>query len=189
MAIFTARLGRAIARLLEGPAEPGRKGDPPRPAVVHAVTVGLILSRYTDDEDVILAGLLLGALDAPPATPEALEAEFGPRVSQMIRDVAEPFRDLPWSTRTARYLRRLASAPNGSLLVAAADAIATLLALIGGRDHPAVAGGRRGGSVGEQLHLARDLYEVVRGSWPRCPLLTELRNRIEEAERRGLSRS
>lgn len=189
MAIFTARLGRAIARILEGPAEPSRKGDPPRPAVVHAVTVGLILSRYTDDEDVILAGLLVHALDDPAATTETLEAEFGPRVAQMIQDVAEPLRDLPWSTRTARYLRRLASAPNGSLLVASAGVIATLIALIGGRDHPALAGGQRAGSLEEQLRLARGLYEVVRGSWPRCPLLTEFRNRLEEAERRGLRRS
>jgi len=190
MAIFTARLGQAIARILGGPAETGRKDDPTGPAVVHAVTVGLILSRYTDDEDVILAGLLLDALKGPASPPEALEAEFGPRVLQMIRDVAEPLQGLPWATRTARYLRRLAGAPNGSLLVASADAIATLLALIGARDHPgAASAGEGGGAVEERLRLGRGVYEVVRESWPRCPLLTEFRNRLEEAERKLLRRA
>jgi len=188
MAIFTARLERAVARALRGSGSAPPKDDAAAAAAVHGVTVALILSRYSDDEDVLIAGLLLDALEDPTAA-EALEQEFGARVVGMVRDVAEPLRELPWGTRTARYLRRLSSAPNPSLLVAVADMIATLIALIGAREAPGGGSGPRfGGPIEEQLRLARGVYEAVRGSWPRCPLLPELRKRLEEAERKLLRR-
>lgn len=186
MAIFTARLERAVVRVLQGRGPAPPKDGPAAQAAAHGVTVALILSRYSDDEDVLIAGLLLDALQDPTAA-EALEREFGARVVGMIRDVAEPLRELPWGTRTARYLRRLSSTPNPSLLVASADVIATLIALIGAREAPGGEGGLRfGGPIEEQLRLGRGVYEAVRGSWPRCPLLPELRKRLEEAERKLL---
>lgn len=187
MAIFTARVARAIARALEAHADPTRTGEPPTASAVHAVTVALILSRYTDDEEIIIAGLLLDALEPSPSLAQALERDFGPRVLQMVQDVAEPLRELPWSTRTARYLRRLSSAPNGSLLIAGADMIARLIALLGAAGPPGQASGPPPARpVEEPLRFARAVYEVVRGSWPRCPLLREFKNRLEEAERKLL---
>ena len=57
MAIFTGRIEGAIALALRAHEAQVRKGDGQLPYIVHPVTVALILSRYTGDEDTIIAGL------------------------------------------------------------------------------------------------------------------------------------
>ena len=64
MAIFTGRTERAIAVAIEAHGDQTRKTDGTTPCIVHPVTVALILSRYTDDEDTIIAGLLIGIIEA-----------------------------------------------------------------------------------------------------------------------------
>ena len=95
MAIFTGRLERAIALALRAHANQVRKGDGELPYVVHPVTVALILSRFTADEDVIIAGLLLDTLEEDTAvTADQLESEFGAsllivrKLDPLERDVA-----------------------------------------------------------------------------------------------------
>src|SRR5574342_380805 len=108
MAIFTGRIERAIALALRAHEAQVRKGDGQLPYAVHPVTVALILSRYTGDEDTIIAGLLHDTLEDTVVTKEEVERAFGEKVRDMVLDVTEP--DLPglsWETRKARYLRRL----------------------------------------------------------------------------------
>ena len=131
MAIFTGRIERAIALAMRAHEGQGRKGNEPLPSVVHPVTVALILSRYTGDEDTIVAGLLHDTLEDTLVTAEEIERAFGEKVRDTVLDVTEP--DLPglsWETRKARYLRRLQAAPRPSLLVAGADKIANLISKI-----------------------------------------------------------
>ena len=112
MAIFTGRIERAIAPALRAHEAQTRKGDGQLPYIVHPVTVALILSRYTGDEDTIIAGLLHDTLEDTHVTPEEIEREFGPKVRDMVQDVTES--DLPglsWDSRKARYLRQLETAP------------------------------------------------------------------------------
>lgn len=131
MAIFTGRIERAIALALRAHEAQVRKGDGQLPYVVHPVTVALILSRYTGDEDTIIAGLLHDTLEDTLVTAEEIALAFGEKVRDMVLDVTEP--DLPnlsWETRKARYLRRLQTAPRPSLLVAGADKVANLISMI-----------------------------------------------------------
>ncbi|HEV8677067.1 MAG TPA: HD domain-containing protein [Methylomirabilota bacterium] len=188
MAIFTARIERAIAAAVEAHQGQIRKGDRQTPYIVHPVTVGLILSRYTDDEDTIIAGLLHDVLEDTHLGEEAVEREFGPKVLGMVKDVTEP--DLPglsWETRKARYLRQLERAPRGSLLIASADKIANLISMI-------AAHSTLGDTLWERFHAPpaqklafyRQVHDVVRAAWPTCPMLQEFRNRVDEAERKLL---
>lgn len=188
VAIFTHRVERAIALAVAAHQHQTRKGDGELPYVVHPVTVGLILSRYTDDEDTIIAGLLHDVLEDTAVTETAIEREFGPRVLGMVRDVTEPqLPGLSWETRTLRYLRQLQQAPRGSLLVAGADKIANLISMI-------AAHGAQGERLWERFHggpaetlafYAR-VHDVIRRAWPTCPLLRELGNRLDEARRKLL---
>ena len=108
MAIFSARVERAVAVALRAH----------RDRIVHPVTVALILSRYSNDEDVIIAGLLHDTLQDTKLAPEEIAREFGDKVLAMVQDVTEPqLPNLSWETRKARYLRHLENAPHGSLLV------------------------------------------------------------------------
>jgi (p)ppGpp synthase/HD superfamily hydrolase len=188
MAIFTGRVERAIALALRAHAGQVRKGDGELPYVVHPVTVGLILSRYTADEDVIIAGLLHDTLEDSELGDQDLEREFGPKVRDLVRDVTEPsLPGLSWDTRKTRYLRQLEAAARGALLVAGADKIANLISMIAA--HSAA-----GDALWERFHAPpaqklafyRRVHALIRAAWPTCPLLQELGNRLEEAERKLL---
>jgi (p)ppGpp synthase/HD superfamily hydrolase len=190
MAIFTGRLERAVAAAMEAHHGQTRKGDGLLPYVVHPVAVALILSRYTDDEDTIIAGLLHDVLEDTPLPEATIEREFGAKVLGMVKDVTEP--DLPglsWETRKARYLRQLERAPRGSLLVACADKISNMISLL-------AAHAARGEAVWDRfdapparkLAFYRQTYLLVRASWPTCPMLREFGNRLEEAERKLVRR-
>jgi (p)ppGpp synthase/HD superfamily hydrolase len=188
MAIFTGRTERAIAVAIEAHGDQTRKTDGTTPCIVHPVTVALILSRYTDDEDVIITGLLHDALGSTRLTEEDIARAFGEKVRDMVRDVTES--DLPglsWDTRKARYLRHLQSAPRGSLLVAGADKIARLVSLLAahaGQGDPRSERLDADASVGQRLAFYGQVYQVVRSAWPTCPLLREFQRRLEEAGRK-----
>jgi (p)ppGpp synthase/HD superfamily hydrolase len=190
MAIFTARTERAIALAVRAHHGQVRKGDGETPYVVHPVTVALILSRYTDDEDTIIAGLLHDVLEDTDLG-EAEIGTLGDKVLAMVRDVTEP--DLPglsWDTRKLRYLRKLERAPRGSLLVACADKIANLISMIAAHASQGdTVWERFHATVGQRLAFYRQVHDTVRGAWPTCPVLRELANRLEEAERKLLRRA
>jgi (p)ppGpp synthase/HD superfamily hydrolase len=185
VAIFTGRIERAIALAIRAHESQVRK-DGELPYVVHPVTVALILSRYTGDEDTIIAGLLHDVLEDTRVTAEEVERAFGEKVRDTVLDVTEP--DLPglsWETRKARYLRRLQTAPRPSLLVAGADKTANLISLI-------AAHASAGDALCERFHAPpavklasyRQVHALIRASWSSCPLLQEFGNRLEEAERK-----
>jgi (p)ppGpp synthase/HD superfamily hydrolase len=186
MAIFTGRIERAIALAVRAHETQVRKGDGQLPYIVHPVTVALILSRYTSDEDTIIAGLLHDTIEDTLVTAEEIERAFGEKVRDMVVDVTEP--DLPglsWETKKARYLRRLQAAPRASLLIAGADKIANLVSLIAAH---ATAGDvlweRFNAPLTVKLGFYRRVHALLRDSWPGCPLLQELGNRLEEVERK-----
>lgn len=186
MAIFTGRTEQAIALAVRAHAAQVRKGNGTLPYIVHPVTVALILSRFTADEDIIIAGLLHDTLEDTALTEDDLDREFGGKVRDMVRDVTEP--DLPglsWETRKARYLRHLQAAPRGSLLVAGADKIANLISMIAA--HADVGDGlweRFHAPLGQRLAFYGQVHTLIRSAWPGCPLLQELGHRLEEAERK-----
>jgi len=190
MAIFTGRTERAIAAALEAHQGQTRKGDRQMPYIVHPVTVALILSRYTDDEDTIIAGLLHDVLEDTALGEEAIARDFGPKVLDMVKDVTESeLPGLSWDTRKVRYLRHLHAAPRGSLLVASADKIANLVSMIAAHATQGDALWERfNAPPGQRLAFYRQVYETVRTAWPTCPMLQELRNRLDEAERKLLPR-
>ncbi len=104
------------------------------PYIVHPYAVGFLLAHFTDDESVIIAGLLHDVLeDVPGYTREMLEAEFGPAVAALVSEVTEDnaiydeHPELPHSDRVRLkkedYLRRLMDDSVGALMIAAADKI------------------------------------------------------------------
>lgn len=129
---WTPRIDRALAvaaRLHEGQY---RKGDP-TPYVYHPIAVALIVSDFTESEDVVVAALLHDVLeDVPPGTysAEDMAAEFGAEVTALVQGVSEPkvagAPKRPWQERKEGYLRRLAGEQDGCLLISAADKIHNL---------------------------------------------------------------
>ena len=186
MAIFSGRIEGAISLALRAHEGQVRKGDGQLPYIVHPVTVALILSRYTGDEDTIIAGLLHDTLEDTRVTAEELEQAFGAKVREMVQDVTESsLPGLSWETRKARYLRHLQTAPRASLLIAAADKTANLISMIAAHTTSGDALWERfNASAAQKFEFYRRVGALIKGVWPTCPLLPELGNRLEEAERK-----
>lgn len=104
------------------------------PYIVHPYAVGFLLAHFTDDEAVIIAGLLHDVLeDVPGYTRDMLETEFGPAVARLVSEVTEDnaiyeeHPELPHQDRVRLkkqdYLERLMDDSEGALMIAAADKI------------------------------------------------------------------
>lgn len=133
---LTPKINQAIAtaaRLHEGQY---RKDDG-APFVCHPYAVLVILSEYTDDEDILAAGLLHDVLEDVSEYQESdMRADFGDRVTDIVKGVTEPKNQdrapedkLTWQEQKEQYLETLRQAPTASVMVAAADKIHNLRSL------------------------------------------------------------
>ncbi|HCJ45638.1 MAG: bifunctional (p)ppGpp synthetase/guanosine-3',5'-bis(diphosphate) 3'-pyrophosphohydrolase [Candidatus Moranbacteria bacterium] len=104
------------------------------PYIIHPYSVAFLLAHYSDDEDVIIAGLLHDTLeDVPTYTEEKLRSEFGDRVGDIVKEVTEDFtqaekedhsiRAHHWRARKEKYLKNLENDSEEALLIATADKI------------------------------------------------------------------
>ena len=110
-----------------------RKGSAPYPYISHLFAVACIVSDYTTDEDIIIAGLLHDTLEDTDYTESELETDFGPRVRSIVENVSErtdPKDPRPWQERKDGLIELLYRAPEESLIVAAADTIHNLRSIV-----------------------------------------------------------
>ncbi|MFA6535946.1 MAG: HD domain-containing protein [Candidatus Paceibacterota bacterium] len=108
------------------------------PYVVHPFAVMLILSQYTENEDLLCAALLHDTVeDNFSYSIDYLTREFGQGVADLVDSVTEKrtadasgcFKE-SWQERKAGYLARLSSATEGAVLISAADTIQNLDSLV-----------------------------------------------------------
>lgn len=111
-----------------------RKGTVPIPYVSHLFAVATILMDYTEDEDIIVAGLLHDTLEDTDYTAAELQDDFGGKVREHVEALTEPqdndSQNFSWKERKSRYVKQLKKAPKEALLIAAADKIHNLRAMI-----------------------------------------------------------
>ncbi len=115
-----------------------RKGDSGLPYISHPFSVAWILSNYTEDEDVIIGGLLHDVLeDVKGYYYDDLVRDFGERVAQIVKGVSED-KDpnvesderATWEERKSKYLAGLEHDSDEALMVCAADKIHNLQSMI-----------------------------------------------------------
>ena len=70
-----------------------RKGDMPFPVITHLISVAMITSEYTEDEDIIAAAFLHDAVEDTDYTVEELQEDFGGNVRDIVEGVTEPQRE------------------------------------------------------------------------------------------------
>jgi (p)ppGpp synthase/HD superfamily hydrolase len=129
--IFTSRINSAIKLASHLHRHQTRKDINNTPYVSHLMSVGMILATATDNEDVIIAGLMHDSLeDVPRYTYEKLVEDCGLVVADIVKHVTEPLdankleiEQLPWLTRKERYLENLRNGGTESAMVSAADKI------------------------------------------------------------------
>jgi len=93
------------------------------PFVIHPFEVALIVSEYTEDEDIISAALLHDLLeDTSGYSYEKLEEEFGEKVAAIVQSLTdEPLPDLDWNQKHQKYLKKLENASDEAVLICLAD--------------------------------------------------------------------
>lgn len=107
-----------------------RKGTD-RPYILHPLEAMAIVSRLTDDQDVIAAAVLHDTVEDTPVTIEDLEREFGPRVAALVASVSENKRDsLPagatWSERKQETIDGLKLVARDTRLLCLGDKLSNL---------------------------------------------------------------
>jgi (p)ppGpp synthase/HD superfamily hydrolase len=127
--ILTARLEKALAITLRIHQHQKRKGDNATPYAVHPVSVAMLLAQYTDDEDIIIAGLLHDALEDTKYGPKEIERDFGSRVLGIVQEVTEKNPRASWETRKFDYLVEIKNRSKEACLVALADKIHNIKSL------------------------------------------------------------
>jgi len=127
----TLKIEKAIKKATELHEGQFRKNTEKIPYISHPIEVTELLSSYTSDEEVIVAGLLHDTIEDTEYSPKELEKEFGKKVYQIVIGVTEPKIDsngqkLPWVKRKAGYVNNLDKVIQESLLVCAADKICNM---------------------------------------------------------------
>lgn len=136
--LFTPRLQEAInlcARLHNGQI---RKDIHATPYVSHLFSVMLILHEFTDDEDILIAGLMHDTLeDVPGYSYEKLVEDTNERVAQIVKGVTEelnpnidPDMQLPWLMRKENYLKNLKVGSIESIFVSLADKTHNIMSIL-----------------------------------------------------------
>ena len=101
--------------------------------VSHVVSVALITADFNLEEDTVIAALLHDTLEDTDLATDVIESRFGVHVLEMVQDVTEPPKDIPWHDRKNRYIEQLRTTPRqGSLAVASADKIHNLSRMTAG---------------------------------------------------------
>lgn len=135
---YTEKIHKAIIRASILHKDQKRKGDN-SPYINHPYSVGFLLGQYTNDEDIIVAGILHDVLeDVIGYSRSDMEREFGRRVLKIVEDVTEKkdpstskkMKKDTWQIRKDAYIAHLSLAKKEALLVSCADKIHNMLTLM-----------------------------------------------------------
>ncbi|MBI2007121.1 MAG: bifunctional (p)ppGpp synthetase/guanosine-3',5'-bis(diphosphate) 3'-pyrophosphohydrolase [Candidatus Blackburnbacteria bacterium] len=99
-----------------------RKSDG-SPYIHHPIQVGLILARHNYPAHVVAAGILHDVIEDTGVSEEELRVKFGGEIADLVMDVTEPSKKLPWKERKRAYLERLRLAPIDAVGISIADRI------------------------------------------------------------------
>jgi (p)ppGpp synthase/HD superfamily hydrolase len=133
---LTLRLQQAINKAAILHLNQIRKCGSGLPYITHPFSVMLILSKYTEEEDTLIAGLLHDAIeDVAGYNYKTLVQDFDWQVADLVRDVTELQEEgldkkITWLERKKHYLEKLKLASDDALLVCGADKIHNLKSML-----------------------------------------------------------
>ena len=141
--IFSSRIDEAIKLASHLHRNQTRIDAQSTPYISHLVSVAIILSEATEDEDIIIAGLMHDSLeDVPGYSYERLVKDCGEKVASIVQHVTEPLdanksedEQLPWITRKEAYLENIRKGGVESALISTADKIHNTESLIKSAHH------------------------------------------------------
>ncbi|MGI6450484.1 MAG: HD domain-containing protein [Desulfitobacteriia bacterium] len=97
--------------------------------ITHPIEVGLILEKMNCSDETVIAGILHDTLEDTAYTDEALKAEFGQSVLDIVKGCSEPSKKLSWITRKKHTCEYLKTAPKEVRAVSLADKLQNILSI------------------------------------------------------------
>lgn len=99
------------------------------PYISHLYAVSYILSKYTRDEDIVIAGLMHDSLeDVPDYTYDKLVLDCGARVADLVLGVTEDM-SLQYIERKRKYLDKINAGSIECVLISLADKTHNLMSV------------------------------------------------------------
>jgi (p)ppGpp synthase/HD superfamily hydrolase len=194
---YSDRINHALAFAAKHHDRQVRKGTR-LPYLTHPANVAIILTRYDQDEDTVVAGILHDVVEdcvRERYTRDMLEQrigeKFGGDVLETVLEVTQRSADdkgveLRSDERKDDYLDRLAQAGERARWVCAADNVHngnSILADLRRTIDPDTVWGRFNSGREGTIRWYRRVYERLRGLGFEAPIMDELRNVAEELER------
>lgn len=125
----TTLVQRALQFAFDKHTDQVRKGSG-SPYITHPINVAILLAQHSRDQDLIAAGLLHDTLEDTETTYKEIQEEFGCLVADLVRNVTEENKALPWLTRKKQAIEKVKTMePAISLCLKAADKIDNLRSL------------------------------------------------------------
>ncbi len=154
------------------------------PYITHLLSVAIILSRVTQDDEVIAAGILHDTIeDCDPkgcVTKEILELKFGKNVSQYVFEVTDEFTIKNFLERKREALNKVIAGSKQGQLIKSADLIHNMSDLT--LNHHKIGDAiynHFSGSKKEMLERYCETVEALAKVWPQNPLLEDLQDAFE----------
>ena len=98
--------------------------------ISHSLAVGVILSRITDDENTIIAGILHDIVEDSRAKEQEVMRLFGPEVTRIVMECSEKDKSKSWKDRKQEVLEEVNHLSNEAALVKSADSLHNLYELV-----------------------------------------------------------
>ena len=182
--IFTPLIHKSITFATKVHLTQKRKGKD-IPYITHPLTVALILSRVTPDENIICAGILHDTIeDCVPygsVTKDFLEKEFNGKIAQMVNDLTEQDKTLPWMERKKAALEHIRDMDHDSLLVKSADVLHNLADLNEDiKTHGDEVFSKFNASKADTIKRYSNLIPEIKKVWDKNPLISDLEIALEQ---------
>lgn len=120
--ILTPKIRKAL-RLAATQHDGQHRRDSLTPFIIHPIEVAMIVSEYTENEDVISSALLHDVLeDTQGCTYEKLKEDFGTNVADIVLSLTDkPWPNLSWNEKHQKYLEDLKKSSDEAVLICLAD--------------------------------------------------------------------
>jgi (p)ppGpp synthase/HD superfamily hydrolase len=123
---YTPRLERAIKYAAQKHDGQLRVEKERLPYITHLVSVAVLVSTHTDDEDCIIAALLHDVLEDTNTTLTQITEHFGVEVALLVDAVTEK-KVADWKASKQSYIEQMKEVPEKALIIAAADKMHNIL--------------------------------------------------------------
>lgn len=188
--MFSSSVERALRLCAQAHAGQTRKGSDSAPYALHPMHMALMLARWGERDEVLIAALLHDVVeDCPGWTLQRIEAEFDAAIAAVVSELTED-KSQSWDQRKARQVELVPTLSLSALKIKAADKLHNLATLADdleqARDPQSVWANFHGGRE-RTLRKSRLLVEAIgsRLGDPWRAALFEALQRVERAAQRA----